>query len=46
MSGNRVGKEIILFATSDESGWGNTVKELRCSVADSTVIEEGTVNGK
>ena len=39
------GKKIILFATSGGSGWGNTVKELRCSVAEDTVIEEGKVNG-
>lgn len=40
------GKKIILFATSGGSRWGNTVKELRCSVADDTVIEEGKVNGR
>ncbi|MDE5620250.1 MAG: NAD(P)H-dependent oxidoreductase [Ruminococcus sp.] len=35
------GKTIILFATSGGSGFGNTVAELKCSVADNTVIKEG-----
>ncbi|MCM1508124.1 MAG: flavodoxin [Ruminococcus flavefaciens] len=37
------GKTIILFATSGVSGFGNTVKELECSVSDSTVIKEGKI---
>lgn len=37
------GKKIILFATSGSSGWGNTVKELKVSVAEDTVIEETRV---
>lgn len=39
-------KKIILFATSGGSRWGNTVKELRVSVADSCEIIESTVNGR
>lgn len=37
------GKTIILFATSGGSGFGNTVKELECSVSDSTIIKEGKI---
>jgi flavodoxin len=35
------GKTIILFATSDGSGMGNSAKELRSSVSDSAVIKDG-----
>ena len=35
------GKTVIPFATSGGSGMGDTVKELRPSVSDSTVIKEG-----
>ena len=35
------GKKIILFATSGGSGFGNTVAELKGSVADSATIIEG-----
>ena len=35
------GKTIILFATSGGSGMGNSAKELRPSVSDSTVIKDG-----
>ncbi|MBP3856774.1 MAG: NAD(P)H-dependent oxidoreductase [Ruminiclostridium sp.] len=35
------GKTIILFATSDGSRFGNTVKFLQGSVSDTTVIKEG-----
>lgn len=35
------GKKIILFATSGGSGFGNTVAELRPSVAPDTQIIEG-----
>ena len=35
------GKTIVLFATSGGSGFGNTVKNLKGSVSDSTVIKEG-----
>ena len=34
-------KKIVLFATSGGSGFGNTVNELKPSVANSTVIKEG-----
>ncbi|MGN0623137.1 MAG: flavodoxin [Oscillospiraceae bacterium] len=37
------GKTIILFATSGGSGFGNTVKELKPSVSDDTVIREGKI---
>ena len=40
------GKKIVLFATSGGSGWGETVKYFKDSVADSCVIETSTVNGK
>ncbi|MBP0954070.1 MAG: NAD(P)H-dependent oxidoreductase [Oscillospiraceae bacterium] len=35
------GKTVVPFATSGGSGMGDTVKELRPSVSDSTVITEG-----
>ena len=35
------GKRIILFATSGGSGFGKTVAELKGSVSDTAVIEEG-----
>ena len=35
------GKTIVLFATSGGSGMGNSAKELRPSVSDSTVIKDG-----
>ena len=35
------GKTIILFATSGESGMGNSAKELRASVSHSAVIKDG-----
>lgn len=34
------GKKIVLFATSGGSGFGNTVKELKNSVSETTVIRE------
>ena len=37
------GKRIILFATSGGSGFGKTVAELKGSVSDTAVIEEGAV---
>lgn len=37
------GKTIILFATSGGSGFGNTVRELKPSVSDDTVIMEGKI---
>lgn len=41
------GKKIVLFATSGGSGFGKTVEELKCSVADSVEIIEGKLlNGK
>ena len=41
------GKTIVLFATSGGSGFGKTVSELKCSVADDTKIIEGwLLNGK
>lgn len=41
------GKTVILFATSGGSGFGNTVKELKASVSDSTTIKEGRLlNGR
>lgn len=37
----------MLFATSGGSGFGKTVEELKCSVADSVEIIEGKLlNGK
>ena len=40
------GKKIILFATSGGSGFGNTVKELKPSVAaDAVIIEGKLLNG-
>ena len=38
------GKKIILFPTSGGSGFGNTVKELKVSVDNSTIIEEGKLS--
>lgn len=35
------GKTIILFATSGMSGLGNSAKELKISVSDSTIIKDG-----
>ena len=35
------GNTIVLFATSGGSGFGDTVKGLRGSVSDTTVIKEG-----
>ena len=35
------GKNIILFATSGMSGLGNSAKELKVSVSDTTVIKDG-----
>ena len=41
------GKTIVLFATSGGSGFGKTVSELKCSVADDTKIIGGwLLNGK
>ena len=41
------GKKIVLFATSGSSKFGNTVKELKGSVADNTAIIEGKLlNGR
>ncbi|MGN0613528.1 MAG: flavodoxin [Porcipelethomonas sp.] len=37
------GKTIILFATSGGSGFGNTVRELKPSVSNDTVIKEGKI---
>lgn len=37
------GKTIILFATSGGSGFGDTVKHLKGSVSDTTVIKEGRI---
>ena len=37
-------KRIILFPTSGMSKFGNTVEELKISVDNSSVIEEGTVS--
>lgn len=37
------GKNIVLFATSGGSGFGNTVSELKNSVSESTVIKEGKI---
>lgn len=40
------GKKIALFATSGGSGFGNTVKDLQPSVADSTqFVSEKLMNG-
>ena len=35
------GKTIVLFATSGGSGMGNSAKELKSSVSDTTVIKDG-----
>ncbi|HBI52959.1 MAG TPA: flavodoxin, partial [Ruminococcaceae bacterium] len=40
-SGDFSGKTIILFATSGGSRFGDTVKLLKGSVSDTTVIKEG-----
>jgi flavodoxin len=41
------GKKIVLFATSGESGFGQTVANLVGSVSDTTVIKEGRMlNGR
>ena len=41
------GKKIILFATSGGSKFGNTVEELKVSVADDVEIIEGKLlNGR
>lgn len=41
------GKKIVLFATSGSSKFGNTVKELKGSVADNAAIIEGKLlNGR
>ena len=41
------GKKIVLFATSGSSKFGNTVKELKGSVADNTAIIQGKLlNGR
>lgn len=37
------GKKIVLFATSGGSGFGNTVSELKPSVAPDCVIKEGAI---
>lgn len=37
------GKKIVLFATSDGSGFGHAVNYLRTSVDESTTITEGKV---
>ena len=37
------GKTIILFATSGGSGFGNTVDELKCSVSETTILNEGKI---
>lgn len=36
-------KEIVLFATSGDSGFGKTVRKLKNSVAESTELIEGKV---
>ena len=41
------GKKIVLFATSGGSKFGNTVEELKISVADNVEIVEGKLlNGR
>ena len=37
------GKTIILFATSGGSGFGNTVDELKFSVSETTILNEGKI---
>lgn len=39
------GKNIVLFATSGGSGFGNTVKELQPSVPQAVIIEGKLLNG-
>lgn len=38
------GKRIVLFATSGGIGFGNTIKELKPSVADAEIIEGKILN--
>lgn len=38
------GKRIVLFATSGSSGFGNTIKELKPSVADAEIVEGKILN--
>ena len=38
------GKKIVLFATSGESGFGNTVKELQSSALDAVITEGRLLN--
>ena len=38
------GKRIVLFATSCGSGFGNTIKELKPSVADAEIVEGKILN--
>lgn len=38
------GKRIVLFATSGGSGFGNTIKELKPSVADAEIVEGKILN--
>ena len=38
------GKNIVLFATSGGSGFGNTVKELQTSAPDAVIIEGSLLN--
>ena len=41
------GKKIIIFATSGGSGFGNTLKELKVSVSETTEVIQGELmNGK
>ena len=41
------GKKIIIFATSGGSGFGNTLKELKVSVSETTELIQGELmNGK
>lgn len=39
------GKQIILFATSGGSGFGNTVRELQPSAPDAEILEGKILNG-
>ena len=38
------GKKIVLFATSGDSGFGNTVKELQPSANDADIVEGKLLN--
>lgn len=38
------GKRIVLFATSGDSGFGNTIKELKPSAADAEIVEGKILN--